>query len=560
MQDLLQSLQDHDIGFLRSLAELWGLDPPPGPPPEAAKWVASAMLQSAALDEEIDALAPPLMEVISHLVGSGGKLPWADLERRFGPVRTLGPGRRDREKPWRHPVSVLESLWYRGLVGRAFADTPVGFEEFGYIPNEILARLQAASDPTEPPYGHPADTPDTVQLSSSRAVDDAVTLMSAFRRRPAAQGGLSSQRRDRLSSYLLQPRSLELLNQLLLEVGVLSENPLQPQPDAARRFLDQDRSAALVTLGRAWLASRQWNDLAHVPGLLHATLPWPNQPFGARQAALQMLSLMPPRTWWDMAAFQADVKARSPGFQRPGGDFDAWYLQDARSGRFLRGFEHWDAIDGRLLASMISGPLHWLGAVDLGGVHTGGAPTAFRLTPWFEALSNPGTRATIEPVEGRASISMDGKLKVPRSTDVSLRYQIARICTWIGLEGYTYSYQLTAQSLESARAQGLQISHIRALLNKLVDDDLPPGLDQALGRFEARGADANLSRKLLFTVVHPDALDRLRRERKAARFLQHPMGEHAYLIDESDLQALLRLSLRLGVWIQPGGPAVNDSP
>jgi len=560
MQDLLQSLQDQDMGFLRALAELWGLDPPPGPPKEAAQWVASALLQDEILEEGIDALPEPLVGILEELVDSDGRLPWADLERRYGEVRTLGPGRRDREKPWRQPVSPLESLWYRGLVGRAFADTPVGFEEFGFIPNEILTHLQTAFEPAASPYGRPADTPAAVQLSSSRMVDDAVTLMSAFRRRPADGAELPVERRRRLTDFLLQPGSLDLVVQLLIDLGVFSYRPLQPEPEAARQFLDQGRSQALSALGRAWAASSTWNDLAHVPGLLHATLPWPNEPAGARRVVLQMLRELPKRTWWNLSAFQADVKAHKPGFQRPAGDFDAWYVQDARSGRFLRGFDHWDAVDGRLLAYLLSGPLHWLGAVDLGGAHPAEAPTAIRITPWFEVLTDQEAHPSVEPVEGHVSISMDGKLKIHRSVDVSLRYQIARICTWIGLEGDVYTYQLTAQSLESARRQGLKISHIRALLQRLADEDLPPRLDQALGRFEARGADANLSRKLLFTLTEPDALERLQRERKAARFLQHQVGERAFLIDESDLQALLRLSLRLGVWIQPSGPTMDDSP
>ncbi len=560
MQDLLQSLQDQDIGFLRALAELWGLDPPSGPPPDAARSVASTLLEDDFFEEGIHALPTALTDVLRELVSSGGRLPWADLERRHGPVRSLGPGRRDREKPWRHPASPLESLWYRGLVARAFSDTPVGFEEFGYIPSEMLARLQAATGPQMSPLGHPADTP---ELGSAfvlpacrrrRHFDVGASAAPCRARRPARE------RHHRLTGYLLQPGSLDLLVQLLIDVGVLTTSPLQPQPDAARRFLDQDRSEALAALGRAWTASRAWNDLAHVPGLTHATLPWPNEPAGARLAVLQMVGSLPPRTWWDLAAFQADVKAHRPGFQRPGGDFDAWYIQDARSGRFLRGFEHWDAVDGHLLAYMISGPLHWLGAVDLGGSNPAEAPKAMRVTPWFEVLTDPKAHPTIEPVEGQASVSMDGKLKLPRSADASLRYQIARICTWIGLEGDLYTYQLTAQSLESAHRQGLKISHVRALLGRLVAEDLPPGLDQALTRFEARGADASLSRKLLFSVVQPDSLERLQRERRAARFLKHPVGKHAFLIDESDLQALLRLSLRLGVWIQPSGPTVDNSP
>jgi hypothetical protein len=559
MQDLLQTLQDHDIGFLRALAELWGLDAPPGPAPEAARALASEILDARMLDEGLAGLSPPLRQVLDELIRGGGRLPWADLERRYGPLRTLGPGRRDREKAWRSPVSPLEGLWYRGLVARAFGDTPVGFEEFGFVPNEILAHI-SAGDAGESPFGHPADPPDVVQLSSSRMVDDAVTLMSALRRRPAPGPDLPAERRHLLSTFLLQTGSLDLVLQLLMDLGVLTDGPLEPSLDQARAFLDQDRSQALQSLGRTWAASHSWNDLAHVPGLAHATLPWPNEPRGARQAVLRMLQRLPPRTWWDMASFQADVKSRLPGFQRPGGDFDAWYIQDARSGRFLRSFEHWDAVDGRLLAYLISGPMHWLGAIDLGGSHPTDAPTAMRLTPWFEGFINISARPTIEPVEGRASIGLDGKLKVPRSIDVSLRYQIARICTWIGLDGDVFTYQLTAQSLDNARQQGLKISHIRALLNRLADQDLPPSLDQALSRFEARGADANLSRKLLFTVTQPDALERLRRERKAARFLEHPIDERTFLINEPDLQPLLRLSLRLGVWIQPGGPSKDDSP
>jgi hypothetical protein len=560
MQDLLQSLQDHDIGFIRVVAELWGLDPPAGPAPDAARSLAGDILRDDTLEEGLSGLPAPLHDVLTELSGAGGQLPWADLERRFGPVRTLGPGRRDREKPWRDPASALESLWYRGLVGRAFTDTPVGFEEFGFIPAEILSHLKAPSLTGEPAYGHPADPPDVVQLTSSRIVDDAVTLTSAFRRRPAPDARLSDDRRTRLSRFMLQPGSIDLVIRLLTEIGVMTETPLQPDPDQARAYLDQDRPTALRALGRTWAASQSWNDLAHVPGLVHATLPWPNEPVGARQAILQMLRSLPPGTWWDLAAFQSDVKARLPGFQRPGADFEAWYVQDARSGRFLRGFDHWDAVDGRLLAYVITGPLHWLGAVDLGGGHSGDPPTAMRVTPWFDALTHPDAHPSVETVEGQASVSMDGRLKVPRSVDVSLRYQIARICTWIGLEHDVFTYQLTAQSLDSARQQGLTIAHVRKLIGALTAGALPQRLEQALSRFEARGPDANLSRKLLFTVTQADALERLHRERKASRFLEHPVGERTFLINEADLQALLRLSLRLGIWIQPSGPSMDDSP
>lgn len=45
MPSLGRTLQDHDLGHLRILAELWGLDMPPGRPPEAAPVLARRMLE-----------------------------------------------------------------------------------------------------------------------------------------------------------------------------------------------------------------------------------------------------------------------------------------------------------------------------------------------------------------------------------------------------------------------------------------------------------------------------------------------------------------------------------
>ena len=58
------------------------------------------------------------------------------------------------------------------------------------------------------------------------------------------------------------------------------------------------------------------------------------------------------------------VHQQQPDFQRPAGDYDSWFLRDQQSGEFLRGFEHWDEVDGALLRYLICGPLHWLGGVD----------------------------------------------------------------------------------------------------------------------------------------------------------------------------------------------------
>ncbi len=116
MQPLLRTLQDHDLGHLRIVAELWGLDLSPGSPLEIARALAAAMLQPSALHEVVDGLPADTGQALQALKASGGRMPLADLTRRFGPLREIGAGRRDREKVWRQPTSPLEALWYRGLL------------------------------------------------------------------------------------------------------------------------------------------------------------------------------------------------------------------------------------------------------------------------------------------------------------------------------------------------------------------------------------------------------------------------------------------------------------
>ena len=57
------------------------------------------------------------------------------------------------------------------------------------------------------------------------------------------------------------------------------------------------------------------------------------------------------------------MKAQSPDFLRA--DFGIDYLRDAATGDYLRGFAAWDRVEGALLQHVLSGPLHWLGMIDV---------------------------------------------------------------------------------------------------------------------------------------------------------------------------------------------------
>ena len=125
MHDLSFSLQDHDIGHLKILAELWGLDLPAETTIAAVERLTSAMLDAENLSEIIESLPGNARFPLEDLLHQNGSAAYADMARRYGTIREMGAGRRDRQKPWRDPVSPLEILWYRGLIARSFKESGV---------------------------------------------------------------------------------------------------------------------------------------------------------------------------------------------------------------------------------------------------------------------------------------------------------------------------------------------------------------------------------------------------------------------------------------------------
>ncbi len=553
MPTLHQNLQDRDRGFLRIVAEHWGLDLPTGSAVEAAAYLSRAMLDRGAVAEQVEALGPASRRALAFLMSHAGRHPVSDAERRFGPIRSMGPGRRDREKPWLAPTSPLEDLWYRGLLGRHFADTPAGPQEFFFIPSDLLPLLPFPDTSPQPPPAAPAAaTPEWSRPASLAATDDATTLLAALRRRAAKQLPLEPPRTQQLARFLLQPASTDLLLTLLLDSGLLSHSPHQPRPDAVRSFLDLTRSQAVCHLFQVWRASTAWNDLAHVPSLASASEVWPNDPPLARSAVLALLSRLPPHTWWSLDSFVSALREQQPDFQRPGGDFDSWYLQDRESGAFLRGFEHWERVEGALLRYLLSGPLHWLGLIDLGGGSADPSPTAFRLSPHARSLLGAAlAEAPSESPSPAVRITPDAGVLVPRGAPLALRYQIARFTAWEAMDEHGWHHRLTPSALQAGLRQGLQLSHMRAVLETASHHPLPPAIARAMDRFEQQGCEARLERVLLLRVARPQVLQELRRTRATARYLGKEVGPTAVQVRERDWDALRRAAARLGLLIDP---------
>jgi hypothetical protein len=259
---------------------------------------------------------------------------------------------------------------------------------------------------------------------------------------------------------------------------------------------------------------------------------------------MQLLSVLPPGKWWCLSAFTADIQRQHPDFQRPAGDYDSWYLRDTTTGEFLRGFQHWDAVDGALIRYLITGPLHWLGMMDLAAPGEDQAVTAFRFSKWGLAFlagsETPSLAAENAPVHLRS----DGRLSVPVLTPRAVRYQLARFCLWEDENPHEYRYRLTPSSLAKARESGLRVSHLVSLLSRHTEV-IPPNILTALNRWDEGGTQARIQDVTILKLGSPQILEALRASR-AARFLGEPLGPVTIIVKPGAGKKVLGVLVEMG--------------
>ncbi|MCJ7823613.1 MAG: helicase-associated domain-containing protein [Anaerolineales bacterium] len=556
MRSLAHTLEDQDTGYLRILCELWGFDSPLGSRRSIVEGITRAMLKRDTLDELLDSLPDAAKQTLEGIARASGRLAFPDLIRDHGELREMGPGKRDREQPWRSPASPVEMLWYRGLIGRAFADTSKGPQEFAYIPTDLLQLLSESL----PEYSIPLLSPLTrdpkhIRLATSAAIDDATTLLAAMRRTPLASIELDQQQDVTLERFLLIPRLQNLLLTILQEMSLIEGPPWTPNPERTRSFIAASRSQAVGDLLLAWKDSVAWNDLAALPHIVCGTNTWPNDARLSRQGVLDLLQPLKPGLWWDLNDFMEEILQIHPAFQRPGGDFDSWYLQD-QNGIFLHGIENWNRVDGAFLRYVITGPLHWLGSVDLGHDSQSTSISSFRLTPVSALLYDPKAPVHVEEPEKAIIIHADGRIIAPRGVNGAVRYQIARFSHWVSVEDEQYEYRLTPSTLQRASEQGLSHQHIRAILEKTCESPLPRPVDLALSRWAEKGTEARIKRYWVLRVQTADVLEMLRSKKSTSRYLLEILSPTTAIVKATDWPKLQAAAARLGFLIDP--PNANE--
>jgi hypothetical protein len=330
----------------------------------------------------------------------------------------------------------------------------------------------------------------------------------------------------------------------LLQAAKILNKKGTPQPEPIKRFLEASRKDALAMLANAWTQSDSFNELKLMPGIV-CEGEWTNQPLETREFLLNLLDVIPEDKWWSLNSFLRDIKAKYADFQRPAGDYDSWFIKRASDGQYLRGFAHWDSVDGALIKYFITDILHWLGQVDLSIAEGATEPASFRFSS-FESSNEE---------KGKISIASNGKISVERTAPRVVRYQVSRFCEWedvgrvakrIETKDYEYKYRVTTRSLTHAKEQGLKAEQLLALLVRYTGSKVPPSLVQALKRWEVNGTEARVQTLVILKVSKPEVLEEMRKS-KAARFLGEVLSPTTVVVKGGAVQKVMDTLTELGL-------------
>ena len=534
LRTLYQTLLDSDLARLHVIAQQWDITLIAERKSDVAAELADAMARAETVERVIAGLDERARLALDDLLRRDGALPWAIFIRRWGELRPVGPGRLEREELWREPVSAVERLWYLGLLQRAFATWPGGQVEMAFVPEDLRLYMPIPA-PLEivPPV--PVEPP-TLQIPGTDVLaDDLVTVFAALQMEtldPAVTG--------EKTGWMRLPQARALLETLALEQGWLQrdeQDALRPVAEPMLAWLQADGWSQWLMLARAWMESARWNDLAAVPTLRPDPVrEWPAEPRAARQAFLDVMRHCAPDTWYTLAEFTAFAREQNMDFLRPDGEYDVWALRDAATEKPLRGIEAWDAIEGAWITFVLTGPLFWLGMVDLDDT----PPACFRLSTAGAALLALGDPPVL-PEPPPLRLSDDGVIAVPLRRRYA-RFQVRRIAQPLAWNE-DYRYRLTPASLTLARQQRIPITRILAFLAEATGQALPAHLRAAIESAYQGGEPVQLEQVWLLRAPAPAVLE----HPALRRFIRESLGEGMALIHAADRAKVLAVLMRNGI-------------
>jgi hypothetical protein len=258
-----------------------------------------------------------------------------------------------------------------------------------------------------------------------------------------------------------------------------------------------------------------------------------------------------------VSGLAAAIKDADPDFQRPNGDYAAWYIRDKASGEYLSGFESWDAVEGAFIRYLLSGPMAWLGLVDLGSEREGDEPAVFRLSAAGLAFLQISEASAGTESAPPLTVRSDLTILAPAVRRYE-RFQLSRIADWVR-SADPYVYRLTPSSLGRARKQAISVEKAIDFFEGAAEAELSHSVRKALDRYHQRGAEARLEPGLMLRVEDEGLLEQLVTSPGTRRFIREVIGSTTALVARGEWSQLVRAMAEEGILIDVVG-LEEDAP
>ena len=562
MRTLLQTLVDTDEAVLSTITATWGLGERPKGKQAFVEALEALMLNAEKAEQVWDSLPDDQRQALQTLLASGNaQMPMAMYNKLFGEIRKMGRGAVEREQPHKSPMTAAEGLFYKGLIAEGIQMAANGSQKFAYVPDDlqlVLPTHKTGYDGIEA-EPDPLTALDNRQLSSTQPADtsivDDMTALLAFVQlhNPPVEGdSLAEGSLRALLPYLLTHGTARVAFMVTAGVtaGLLAvrEGHVTTDRAQARGWLGASRSAQLKALVDAWLASEFYRELYHLSGITVENVTDYDPRIPRRTLLGKMKDTIPGAAWWDSEELVYLVRNSQPGFLRPNGDYASWYLLDA-AGEYFKSDEDWELVESEILGYIIRGPMHWLGLLDV-------SPEAARLTAYGRGVVGmtpfPDPPEEPEPI----TVGTDGTLTVSRKVSRLDRFQAARFTSWgdappLGSEA-AFSYKLDRAGVAQADAQGIETTHIRAFLGRMLGDDpLPERIEQVLTHWRGGGdtSTVTLSQVIVMQATSTQVLDDLLDDPEVRRFLGRRLGDRAVVVRDDQWEALSAALAEMGIQV-----------
>ena len=562
MKSLRDAIIDYDLVLLQGIATKRGLEPPARRDAESLALFCDSLVSPVSVAIALDDLSAQEREALNNLMAAGGLLEALKFSRLYGQIRAMGPNKLRRETPWQSPASPAEGLWYRGLIFKGFRHTVNGPEEVVFIPDDVQSLLPNQPAKVTSFQVSLASAP-TITLPARQTLrEDFFTLLVYIQMNRVKlnqdQEISESDQRGMLSQFsqtdfeddATAHRWLLLVIHLARRMNMLLRQgqQLKLNSEPVRAWLEKESEAQLRQLQNTWRSDPTWNDLWHTTGLYPKDTGWENSPLLGRSKILSYLAQLPGGEWVSFNQFIKAIKTNEPDFQRPRGDYQSWYIYD-KAGKPLMGFEHWEAVEGRLIRYILGTILFALGALELGAPARTLAPTAFRITPLGERFLDPDTPSKAPPAKNPPPLRINAAnfiVRVPNEASLFDRFQLARFAALQRREELRAIYQISRQSYLAALEQHITPEQIQAFLSRATRDQVPLALVEAMHNWSRRRDSVKLESLTLLRVSDPDMVSELLNHREIGPLLDQPFGKRGILVPEQHVDQVRGLLVQYG--------------